>query len=653
MRQEQFLHLLSAEEAAQRFREAVRPRPSGEEHIPLLNALRRVLSRDVVAYHNVPFFDRSNFDGFAVQAKDTFGAEENVPISLRLNPEVLHCGVLPHELVSSGTATPISTGGMLPRGADSVVMLEHTHLQEGHLQVLRPVTPGSGVSFAGSDIGAGERVLACGDLLGHRETGTLAALGEAEVWVWRRPRVGILSTGDELIAPGEPMRPGKVHDCNSTLLSHAVEELGASPEILGILPDDEQRIEQAIRNVLGQVDLLLLSAGTSKGEGDQNYRVFRQFGNPGVLVHGVALKPGKPLCLAVLEGTPAAILPGFPTSAIFTFTRFIAPVLRSMAGLPPEVPSTCTATLPMPLNSEKGRTEFHMVHLVSQNSDAPNPETSPAVLDLTAYSTGKGSGSITGFARADGFVEVPREVERVEAGQAVRVHLLGDTVRVPELMVVGSHCVGLDFLLGRVREEFGVQSRSLSVGSMGGVLAARRGECDLAGTHLMAPETGLYNEHLVTSGLQLVKGYRRRQGLVFLPDCPAFLGIEEHPELVILNALRNPELRMIHRNRGSGTRVLLDQLLGEQRPPGFLTEAKSHNAVAAAVAQGRADWGVAIESVAHSEGLGFHFLQDEEYDFLVPEARLQREAVQQFLELLSLADVQQSLRNLGLEPSIP
>ena len=208
-----------------------------------------------------------------------------------------------------------------------MVMIENTHPDGDRIRVLKPIVPGGGVSLAGSDLGAGEVVLRRGDLLGFRETGTLAAVGETHVWVWKKPKVAVVSTGDELIAPGEPMQLGRVYDSNSLVVGHAAEELGCQVEFLGIVRDDEKQLEQVVRRGL-EADMLLLSGGTSKGEGDQNYRVFAQFKNPGILVHGVSLKPGKPLCLAVLEGTPAAILPGFPTSAIFTFTRFIAPVLR-------------------------------------------------------------------------------------------------------------------------------------------------------------------------------------------------------------------------------------------------------------------------------------------------------------------------------------
>ncbi|MDP6655042.1 MAG: molybdopterin biosynthesis protein [SAR324 cluster bacterium] len=645
MKQQQFLNLATAEEAEERFWEAVQPQPLGEELVMLEDAHGRILACDIVARHNVPYFDRSNFDGFALRAEDTFGAQETAPVLLTLNPEILACGVVPQEDVAPGTATTISTGGVLPRGADGVVMIENTfplknaEPAENMIQVLKPIVPNAGVSLAGSDIGAGEVVLRIGELLGYRETGTLAALGEANVSVWRRPKVAVISTGDELIAPGEQMEMGKVYDSNSTVIAHAVEELGCEAVRFGIVPDDEAQLETVLRNALA-LDFVLLSGGTSKGEGDLNYRVFEKFRNPGVLVHGVSLKPGKPLCLAVLDGIPAAILPGFPTSSTFTFSKFIAPVLRKLAGLTPERSAHVQANVPLRLNSDKGRTEFNLVHLV-RNEDG-----------FSAYSTGKGSGSITGFARADGFMEIPRTTEMLEAGEETTIHLLGESTRPSDLIIIGSHCVGLDFLLGEMQKR-GVSCKFLAVGSMGGILAAQRGECDLAGTHLLDVASNQYNSHLLTAELALIKGYRRSQGLLFRKDDSRFALVKQNIQETIRQLMENQNVRMINRNLGSGTRVLLDRLLAGQRPSGFFQEAKSHNSVAAAIAQKRADWGIAIRSVAEDSGLDFFPMQDEEYDFIIPNKRLNRPEVRQFINLLQEANIQSQLNKLGLSTDVP
>ncbi len=641
MEQKQFLNLSTAEEAEKRFWNVVMPNTCGEEQVSLRHALRRVLARDVIARYNVPYFDRSNFDGYAVRAEDTFGAQETEPVCLSLNPEVLACGVVPQNPVTRGTATMIATGGVIPRGANAVVMIENTlprHQNENEkkaVNILKPVVPSGGISLAGSDIGSGEAVFRVSDILGYRETGTLAALGEKKIWVWKRPKVGIISTGDELIAPGEKMELGKVYDSNSMVIAHAVEELGCESQIFGIIPDNQKQLEKVIRKAL-DTDFIILSGGTSKGEGDLNYRVFEKYSNPGILVHGVTLKPGKPLCLAVLEGTPAAILPGFPASATFTYSKFIEPILRKMSGLPPEKKTTLKASLPVRLNSDKGRTEFHMVHLVRKGEG------------FSAYSTGKGSGSITGFARADGFMEIPRNTEMIESGQDVTIKLLGEAARPPDLMLIGSHCVGLDYLIGEMQKR-GVSCRFLSVGSMGGLMATKRGECDISGMHLLDADSGIYNEHLISPDMHLQKGYRRSQGLIFRKNDKNFADFDTDFEKNFQRILNNSEVNMINRNRGSGTRVLLDHYLVDQQPSGFFQEAKSHNSVAAAVAQKRADWGFAIRSVAEDLGLGFIPIRDEEYDFVIPKERLQRNEVVKFIGLFEEKEIKKKLADLGLK----
>ncbi|HUJ75720.1 MAG TPA: molybdopterin-binding protein, partial [bacterium] len=285
MKQEQFLTVVSAEEAHRIFRAAVRPQPLGEEEVALEQALGRILARDVISRVDVPFFDRSNVDGYAVRAQDTFGAEETEPVRLKLTDEVLHTNVVPRIEVQAGMATPISTGGVMPRGADSVVMVEHTLPQDGAILVQKSVVPGTAVTFAGTDIGAGETIMHRRTPLTSRETGVLAATGHQQVSVFRKPRVAILSTGDEIIPPGAPMSVGKIYDSNATIIADAVRELGCEPVRLGIVPDHAGQLEAALRKALA-CDFVLLSGGTSKGPGDLNYTVVSKLGAPGILVHG-------------------------------------------------------------------------------------------------------------------------------------------------------------------------------------------------------------------------------------------------------------------------------------------------------------------------------------------------------------------------------
>jgi putative molybdopterin biosynthesis protein len=639
--QEQFLDVIDRDEAERRFHAVLDLRPLGDEVVPLGRALGRVLAQDVAAPVDVPFFDRSNVDGYAVRAADTFGALEERARRLRINAESIAAGVVPRTEVLPGTATVIATGGMLPRGADAVVMVEHTAVTGDEVHVLRPVAPGNAISFAGSDIGRGEIVLRRGEVLSSRETGVLAALGIASVAGYRRPRVAILSTGDELIAPGTRMQPGLVYDSNATILADAVRELGGEPVMFGIVPDQEAPLRDTVRAAL-EHDVVLLSGGTSKGAGDLSCRVVADLPPPGIVVHGVALKPGKPICLAVARvaadrpPVPVVILPGFPTSAIFTFHEFVAPVIRILGGRPRETTATLTARMPVRVNSERGRTEYLLVNLV----DGPR--------GVSAYPMGKGSGSVTAFSRADGFVTIPRQSEQVEEDTTVTVQLMGRTVEPADLVVIGSHCVGQDLLLGLMSER-GFSVKSMAVGSTGGLAAVGRGECDLAGVHLLDPVTDTYNAPFLDPGLVLVKGYSRMQGFVFRHGDPRFE--DKTLDEAIAAALADAGCHMVNRNRGSGTRVLIDRLLarGAERhqPPGFHVEVKSHNAVAAAVAQSRADWGIGIETVARDAGLAFIPLREEEFDFVVPAAREGRPAVQAFRELLAEPSTREILARHG------
>jgi putative molybdopterin biosynthesis protein len=633
--QEQFLEVIDREEATRRFQSALNMAPLAPREIALADALGHVLARDVVATVDVPGFDRANVDGFAVQAADTAGASEDAPVYLTLNDEVLSPGKVAKIAVASETATTIATGGMIPRGADAVLMVEYTDVveREGRtmIEVRRAIAPGQYISFAGMDVAKGETVLRAEQRLSSREIGVLAAIGRSSVTVHGRPRVAIISTGDEIVSPGETIHPGGVYDSNAAILAAAVKELGGEPWPMGVVPDDDDRLQQILDEALC-FDMVILSGGTSKGAGDLSYRAVARLKDPGIVAHGVALKPGKPICLAVSEGTPVVILPGFPTSAIFTFHEFVAPVLRAFAGQPHAERASLRARLPMRVNSERGRTEFLLVSLVRGDDE------------LVAYPTGKNSGTVTAFSFADGFIVIDQQTEMLDADAEVEVQLIGKQLEPAELVTIGSHCVGLDYLLGELQRR-GISVKSLHVGSMGGLSAARRGECDLGGIHLMDPETGEYNRPLLSEELDLIPGYGRMQGIVFRRGDRRFEG--KTPEKAVREALADATCTMINRNAGSGTRILIDQLLDGAQPPGYAVQAKSHNAVATAVAQGRADWGMAIVTVAEDYDLGFIALQEEHYDFVVPKKRMDRPAVRAFRALLEDEQVRAHLGEMG------
>jgi len=631
--------VVSAAEARRRFEARLDRTPLGGESLPPAAALSRVIAADVIAPIDTPPFDRANVDGFALRAADTLGAGAGTPKRLTLNREVIACGIAPALEVICGTATAIATGGVIPRGADAVVMIEHTELVEDDtpaIDVHRAASSGQFISYAGSDIARGETLLRRGTQIGSREIGMLAACGLTAIEVVRRPRVAVLSTGDELVQPGEPLRPGGVYDSNGAIIAAAVAEAGGEAVPFGAVADDAAALERAMRDALASCDMVVLSGGTSKGAGDLSHQVVSRLGSPGILVHGVALKPGKPLCLAVIGDKPLIVLPGFPTSAIFTFHAFVAPLIRARAGLPLEAAHTVTARVPVRIPSELGREEFVLVSLVG-SADGP-----------IAFPTAKGSGAVTAFSQADGFFAIDALASALDADRQVEVTLIGKSERAPDLVIMGSHDIALDVVVGALAER-GLRARTIAVGSLGGVSAASRGECDVAPVHLVDPTTGVYNKHLLSPGLTLVPGWRRMQGFVFRFGDARFEG--RSAEAALRAALADPTILMVNRNAGSGTRVLIDSLLRGGKPPGYANQPRSHNAVAAAIAQNRADWGIAIAPVADLYGLGFLPIAPEHYDFLLVETRRHRPAVQAFIEVLRDKATRARIRALGMEPA--
>jgi len=641
VKQRQFLNVVDEDAAHAAFSSACSHLRSQREQVPLSHALGRILADDVTAAVDVPGFDRSNVDGFAVHAVDTYGAEELEPIMLALSDVTLAAGDTPREGFDtpSRTAVQIATGGVVPRGTDAVVMIEHTDPVDVAIEVSRSVAPGSNISYAGSDIGRGDTVLRRGIALTSRDTAVMAAVGTDRVEVIARPRVAIVSTGDEIVKPGGSLVLGQVFDSNQPMLLDAVTELGCEPVPAGIAPDDVDAVESMLETLItgpNAVDVVLLSGGTSKGEGDVNSEAVTRLAarlpdSPGIVVHGVALKPGKPILLSVIAGTPVIVLPGFPTSAIFTFHEFVAPLLRRLSGVPDDAVHTADAIAPMRISSVPGRTEYSLVDLVEGNDG------------LAAYPLGAGSGSVTAFGRADGFVRIPASTEYVAAGERMTVRLLEDRVRIPDLLVIGSHCVGLDYLLGLLAAD-GYRIKEIPVGSTAGLAALSRGEGDVAGTHLLDADTGLYNESFLPSGVRLVPGYDRRQGIVYRSGEPGLDGIDDDS---LSEAIRSNRYRMVNRNPGSGTRILIDQLLDGYQPAGYLHQVKTHNGVAAAVEQSRADWGMTLETVAETARLEFHFVANERYDFAVREDRWDRPAVVALRRLLNSEQVRANLAEIG------
>jgi molybdenum cofactor synthesis domain-containing protein len=407
----EFLRVLTLEQAKTKLEENWRPRPHVVT-LPLDGVLGRVLAEDVVSKIDVPSFDRAAYDGFAVSASDTFGAGEGSPVRLVLAGRLM-AGAWPKKRLRKGECAEISTGAPMPEGSDSVVMSEDTVAKGEKVEVYRAVTPGENVVKRGSDIRRGQRVLHAGEPLTHVKLGVLAAIGIGRVRVFSRPKVAIVSSGAELVRPGGRLSLGKVYDINGPALSGAVSSCGAEPVYLGIARDRAPDIRKLVRKGLSPCDVVLISGGSSAGVGDIIPRVVSGMGRPGVIVHGLALKPGKPTFIAVLNGKPVFGLPGYPVSALMVFDQLVADYLCELSGEPRPQRPTVQAKLTTRVLSARGRRELVPVRLVKKNGES------------LAEPILKGSGAVTSISTAEGYIEVPLERELVEEGEVVKVRLFG------------------------------------------------------------------------------------------------------------------------------------------------------------------------------------------------------------------------------------
>ncbi len=646
-----FRELMSVEDAKRILKERFPARSVGVEDLPLEQVAGRVLAEDVEASMDVPPFDRASMDGFAVQAEDTFGAEEDRPVNLRIVDRV-GAGDIPTITVGRSEVVEISTGAPIPKGANAVVMVEYTWQDDG-LKIYRAVVPGENIMAAGADIMAGELILRAGDLLTPRETGVLAALGRNTVKVHKRPIAAILSTGNEIVSPGSPLTYGKLYDINARTISDAVAENGGTPRFYGIVGDRREEMQTKIEEALREADMVITSGGTSAGVGDLLYKVINDLGPPGILVHGISVKPGKPAIMGIAKGKPIFGLPGYPASALMIFNIFICPVLRQMAGLAPEVENTVVeACAAEKIFSSGGRREYMPVNVVKTRAEG-----------YAVYPVPGESGAITTLAEADGFVEVPETRLFFEAGEKLLIQLFSRRLKPADLMIIGSNCVGIDVILSHMRSRgIGFKAKVISTGSSGGLVAIRRGEADIAGTHLLDEETGIYNipflnKFEIADKAILVRGYNREQGLLVAKGNPK--------KIQNIQDLCRRDVSIINRNQGSGTRILLDMKLAALAKTknttldsltrtiiGYKAVAKSHSAVAVSVLQRKADVGLTIRAVAESYGLHFIRVAEEKYDFLIHRERYEKTSVQAFLETLRSEAFKEELprRVIGLSP---
>jgi len=637
-----FRKLLSLEEALRKVQEHYVVEPLGSEEVPIDKSLGRVLSEDVVSMVDVPGFDRATMDGFAVIAEDTFSAQEDRPVKLKIEGKVEAGGKLEVEVVS-GKAVEIATGAPVPKGADAVVMVEQTDQKDDVVSIFKAVAPGENVMGAGTDIMAGEVVLRTGQEITSREVGLLAALGKSRVDVYRKPRVAIFSTGNELISAGQKLDYGKIYDINSKTLAGAILESGCEPVPLGICSDDPEEMKTKIQQALLIADVIVTSGSTSAGAGDVLYRIMGDFDGPGIVVHGLSVKPGKPLIVAVIEGKPLFGLPGYPTSAFMIFNLIVKPNISKMAGRAVESATWLEGKIASKIFSAKGRREFLPVHIVKDE-----------VGKNLVYPVLSGSGAISSLALADGFIDIPQNQDFIEEGETFRVELFTRSFQAADLVFIGSHCIGLDILFSRLRRRTPTLTfKIINTGSIGGLQAVKREEADVAGVHLLDESTGEYNlpfldQYGMAETATLIRGYNREQGLIVPKGNQKQIRSFE-------DLLRN-DISFINRNLGSGTRLLVDLNLRKvaeakglslsqltNRIRGYRVESRSHSAVALAVLNGKADAGFGIRTAAEIYGLNFIKVADEKYDFLIPKRRLEKNSLKQLVSELRSVEFRSEL----------
>ena len=560
------------------------------ESVPLDRAFGRTLGETITSTVEVPGFNRASMDGYAVLSEDTLNAREDLPVPLYLVGTV-PMGQVPELEVGPGLAAEVSTGSMMPPGANAVLMVEHSKTDGDTLFVKRPVHVGENVHMMGSDVAFGEIVLHPGVRLTAREIGLLAAVGKAEVLA-KRLSVGVASTGDEIVSPGSQLEPGQIYDINSYSIGAAVEECGASPVVYGILPDDHDQMAEGLINMARNSALVIVSGSTSAGRGDMVYKVLEELGE--VTFHGMNFKPGKPTLFGHLLGKPFFGLPGYPTSALTVFGQIVAPFIRKALGTEQKSPEV-RGKLARPIRSE-GRRQMLSVGIVGG----------------WVYPVDKGSGSITTLAQADGVIDIPAKVEYLDKDEVVDVHLFGDYPE-PDLLIMGEDSPEI----GALVRNLPFRARFVTMGSKRGLLAVQDGVADLA---VVSSSVGVVQSRSET----LVKSFRRELVLMALDS--DFLDLERVENMKVIGWSRQSEMSKIFQ------KVLEENGISSVE---FVGLAKTHSAIAAAVKAGKADIGFGTRSVAEGAGLSFVTVAEDEIELLASIQRQDRKALHAFVELLS------------------
>jgi molybdopterin molybdotransferase/putative molybdopterin biosynthesis protein len=595
------------------------------ETVPLADARDRVLAERIDADIDVPGFDRASMDGYAVHARDTFGADEADPVTLSVAGEV-HAGEEPDVTVEPGSVAEISTGAVMPPGADAVVMVERTTETDDGVEIRTSVAPGDSVMLAGADIAAGARALGPGTRITPREIGLLSALGVDEVPVRGRPQVGILSTGDELVRPGDPLdsAAGEIYDVNSYTLAGAVAEAGGEPVMYPHAGDDYEEMERLLHEAADECDLVLSSGSTSASAVDVIYRVIEERGE--LRLHGVAVKPGKPMLVGTIGDSAYVGLPGYPVSALTIFQTFVAPAVRDAAGRDPPQTATVSGTMAVQERYGEGRRRLMPAGLVEDESGS-----------LLVYPVDKGSGATTSLVDADGFVDVPPGTDYLAEGEPVDVTLFSPAVRPPTLLGMGED----DPLLSRLLDTVS-RPRYLPLGSTEGRRRLGNSVPDIAVVAGPAAD-----DHEATD----IGGWQREWGLIVGPDT----------DVSDLGDLVDGDYRFVNRDTASGLRRSFDDVLdafGEERGvgraelvdaiEGYELTTKAYESPARKVLAGDADAGLGLRATATKLDLGFVALGTQPVRVLANPERQEKDSVTELAETLAdLGSLAEGLVGIG------
>ena len=594
---------------------------SDAETVSVQGADGRITARPVYAHGCAPHYAASAMDGVAVHAADTFGATDTTPVTLA--PDRFQM---------------VDTGDPVPEGFDAVIMVEEiVPRPDGSITLHGAAAPWQHIRQIGEDVCAGEMILPGYTRITPAAIGAMIAGGVLTVPVLRRPIVGIIPTGDEIVSPCADPKPGEILEFNGAVFSAMLQAWGAKPKLYPIVPDRFDQICDALSQAAAECDLVLLNAGSSAGREDYSAAAVRALGQ--VFCHGVAMRPGKPAILGAIGKKPVLGVPGYPVSGILVLEELLRPLIDRWFHSAPAPRPTATATLTRPVVSGLKYEEFVRVRMGYVGDK------------LMASPLNRGSGVVTSFLKADGILRVPQGTEGYEAGTQVEVRLLSPLEKLKNtLVVIGSHDPLLDEignLLHTADPELYMSSSH--VGSMGGIMAVRRGEAHVAGCHLLDTETGQYNisylrRYFPDGGVKLIRCVGRNQGLMVAAGNP--LGIRSFADIA------RPGLRYVNRQKGSGTRILADYLCGQHgiRPEqiyGYDREELTHTSVAAQIAGGSADAGMGIYSAAKLYGLDFLPVCVEEYDLLIPDHAFDSPLVQRMLAVLKSDAFRKKLIEMG------